>query len=428
MKKRAEKGDAAAGRGRILRIFAGAPAGKGGAPYGKEMKRIHAVRKHELVVYFLIWTAVFAAPAVSRLIETAGTATGFTWTMVWDAWQDIIPFFVLFWAHDLLVAPLLLRRRKHWIYVPWAAGLICLFMLFTCSRMPKTGEGEVVPPHTLPHSPAPGETPPEPRPLPPEGGHGDAGRHEGEPRLPLSLIHLAMALTMCGLNVGVKLFFKSQREGLLREQLRRESLQHELEALKFQINPHFFMNTLNNIHALVDIDPERAKQAIIELSVLMRYVLYEGSSERVPLARELDFLAHYIALMRLRFTGMVEIETHFTPVTREASVPPLVYATFVENAFKHGISYRRPSYVSVSVRGEEDGVRFECRNSLRPEQENATANRVMTDGKPAPRRHGIGLENVRKRLALIYGDRYKLNIRPGEQTFEVSLLLPYDHD
>lgn len=392
--------------------------------------KVNRLRRHELTVYALVWLAIFAAPLVSQLLETTGSGTVFSWRLPLTAWRDFLPFFCLFWLHDLFVAPLLTRPGRHKIYAPAALALVVVFMLVTCVRMPgASGEGSMPPP-MAPHAPGAGEIPPPPRPLNAPGGEGPMMGTVGEdhPGSLIGLIYLAMAVTMCGLNVAVKLYFKSQRDARQREALRRESLKHELEALKFQINPHFFMNTLNNIHALVDIEPERAKEAIIELSVLMRYVLYDGSQGMVPLSSELSFIEHYVALMRLRFTDKVQVETHFPERVPDVTLPPLIYATFAENAFKHGISYRRESFVKMSVAVSEEGVLFECHNSIPPESVRP-ARPDLTRGVPPRatglRHHGIGLENVRKRLDLIYGeDGYRLSITHNDATYDVSLLLP----
>jgi len=385
------------------------------------MKKIEATRKHELTAYLIIWLAVFITPAVSRLVEAAGVSVDYDWKMVFRAWRDFVPFFLLFWLHDLFVAPLLTRRNRFKLYLPCSALLITLFMLITCSGLEKQHPAFREHPHTPPRAMQYRQGPPQSR-------RDFPRKHEGSPLVPITLIDLALMVAMCGLNIGVKLYFKSQREERDREELKKRSLQHELEYLKFQINPHFFMNTLNNIHALVDIAPERAKQAIIELSVLMRYILYEANSEKVPLARELEFLKHYIDLMRLRFTEKVEITTCFPSETQNLQIPPLVYATFVENAFKHGISYLQKSYVDVRIEIQAEHILFVCRNTVRPAREQHLANQRTIDGKRVKKRKGIGLENVRKRLTLIYQNHYDLRIQPSAAAYEVSLLLPIAYD
>lgn len=105
------------------------------------------------------------------------------------------------------------------------------------------------------------------------------------------------------------------------------------------------MNTLNNIHALVDMDAGKAKRTIVELSKLMRYVLYEASNRTILLSREIQFLDNYIALMKLRYTGRVRIECCMPDEVPEVQIPPLLFISFVENAFKHGVSYQEESFI-----------------------------------------------------------------------------------
>ena len=172
------------------------------------------------------------------------------------------------------------------------------------------------------------------------------------------------------------------------------------------------MNTLNNIHALVDIDPERAKTTIVELSKMMRHILYEGSKKLIPLTREVEFLNLYVQLMRLRYTRKVHINVDVPPQLPELKLPPLMLIIFVENAFKHGISYREESFIDIKLRVENKRLLFSCCNS-KPTQ----VQRTNEKG-------GMGLQNVRQRLELLYEDDYTLDICDGEKTYEVKLDIP----
>ena len=194
--------------------------------------------------------------------------------------------------------------------------------------------------------------------------------------------------------------------------LRKKSLEQQLAYLKYQINPHFFMNTLNNIHALVDIDPEKAKDTILELSKMMRYVLYEGEKQMIPLQRETDFQKTYISLMRLRYTDKVKISVQLPERVPEVGIPPLLLITFVENAFKHGISYKQESFIDVKLSLDDDRLKFTCKNS-----NTATKDKDDLEG-------GVGLANVKQRLELLYGENYTLDFDETDNTYEVLLLLP----
>ena len=229
--------------------------------------------------------------------------------------------------------------------------------------------------------------------------------------LPMILSPIVIAIFMIGLNMGIKSIIKSIRDDQRLKELETQNLQTELDYLKYQINPHFFMNTLNNIHALVDIDPEKAKGTVLELSKMMRYVLYESNKRTVTLWEEIDFLQHYIELMKLRYTDRLEliISIHKEELP-PAHVPPLLLITFVENAFKHGVSYQEPSFIHITMDVFEGRLRYLVVNS--------------SHQAPKGELHGIGLENVRKRLQLIYDQQYTLDIQQRATEYQVLLLIP----
>ncbi len=237
------------------------------------------------------------------------------------------------------------------------------------------------------------------------------------------IVAIVVLILMCGMNLGVKLYFKTRNDQKKLKQLEKENLQQQLEYLKYQINPHFFMNTLNNIHALVDIDSEKAKDTILELSKMMRFVLYEGDKEGVPLSKEFEFIRTYVQLMRLRYTDKVKISLDLPTEAPDKTVPPLMLISFVENAFKHGISYQHESFIDIHIaisdwpfamskepRAKSQMLTFSCRNSKAD--------------KPNEEKGGVGLANVKKRLNLLYDNNYTLNIQDETDVYSVELTLP----
>ena len=346
-------------------------------------------KKQELLIYGVLWGIVFLlVPAVTLLMGfNQGVAVRFA--DVCRLWLGILPFFLLFLLHDLLAAPLWVEKGKVWAYVVWAGR-----------RGPmRPGEPqfrEMPPPEWTG-----GERPPRAEVPPLRDG-----------RMPMTpeVMKFLLGVLLLGVNLGVRYYLKALWSERKMQALKAENLDRQLETLRYQINPHFFMNTLNNIHALVDIDPEKAKESIEEFSKLMRHVLYEGDKPTIPLPDELDFLRHYTALMRMRYADTVRIDLTLPERADGAEIPPLVLASFVENAFKHGISYEKPSFVRVSVSVEAGRIVFRCVNSRQ--------------GAEQVRSHGIGLSNVRGRLDLLYGDRYTLHIDQNEEVYDVLLLLP----
>jgi LytS/YehU family sensor histidine kinase len=233
-------------------------------------------------------------------------------------------------------------------------------------------------------------------------------------------VRILLSLFALVFNICVRLFFFTIRRDESIKELEKEKLRSELEYLKYQINPHFFMNSLNNIHALIDIDKVKAQKTVVELSNMMRYVLYDKSSTFVPMEKEVKFLGSYIDLMRLRYTDKLEIKTDFSTEPQGIYVPSLLFMQFLENAFKHGVTYKKKSLIEVSLKADEavGNVIFTCRNTL-PESPNTT---VVRTGS------GIGVENARKRLELLYSGKAQLLISNNGEWYNVELKIPIQYD
>jgi len=363
-------------------------------------KTIDKSRQQELAVYVIIWVGALVAPAFCHMLDVLQNDGVYDWGLVWKAMMGMVPFFVLFWLHDLLVAPCILRRDTRRQYVVRVVAVLSLFALSQHALRPHDTPFDDRPmPMERPMKPLDADNKP---PLKPE-------RHDAPPN-PIGMVRFAMAMMLCGLNVGVKLFFKSRSDEMRMMETERHALEKELEFLTYQINPHFFMNTLNNIHVLIDIDPQKAKFAVIELSKMLRFALYEGSATTVGLRQELDCVGHYVELMKLRFTEKVDIAMSLPDDTQNAVIPPMLLMTFIENAFKHGISYRKQSFIYIATSVEGGQMHFACVNSVAP--------------RHTPSNGGVGLENVKKRLKLIYKDKYNLDIQSDADTFSVRLTLP----
>jgi len=236
------------------------------------------------------------------------------------------------------------------------------------------------------------------------------------------IFSLLIVLLIIGMNIGVKLYFKAEEAAKKMEEQEKESLEHQLAYLKYQLNPHFFMNTLNNIHALVDIDPEKAKDTIIDLSKLMRYVLYESDRKLVPAEKEHEFMDNYVRLMRIRYPeSKLRFEVENPDDLSGIYLPPLMVISFVENAFKHGVGGSKQSYIKVrsQVMTDEKGrerMVWTCKNS-KPNMNQDSKNKLDGEG-------GVGLVNTKRRLDLIYGDDYTLLVDDGEEEFTVTMNIP----
>lgn len=387
------------------------------------MKQISKQTLLEQIVYLIIWIFIGVAPIVSTY-SAQNTLPDHTtvWKDIMQSWITIAPFFVLFLLNNFILIPKLFLRKNYLWYT--ISIILTLFILFKVvpesvlfyqlseNRQEQFMPGGDMRPHgeRLPH-PKDGEHSSEMR--PPLPYRHPNRRQPMPPRMQpntITFINLTIAILLIGFNLTIKLFIKSLRDEEVMKDLEHQKLESELQYLKYQLNPHFFMNTLNNIHALIDIDSRKAKTSIIELSKLMRYVLYESNKDYIELTKEIIFLQNYIELMRLRFTESLNIQTDFPLIVPEVKIPPLLLISLLENAFKHGVSYREASFIHICLKIDDGSLIFKCSNSK---------HRTKKD-----EHHGVGLENVKKRLQLLFGNNYTYTINENENEYNVSLNIP----
>ena len=405
------------------------------------MKTIYWMRnqsRQEYLIYSVVWGMLFAAPLLSLYVRTVNDGNvDFNWAEVFFVWRKFSVYLLLFLAHDFFLAPLLIHRHRRWVYVLSVALVIAAFTFFQFSNRPdgkkrfghkqhverihqhqpsmdeppmEMGEHRIENPpmgeHQMEHPPM-GERPQHFDEKPPH----EVRRQSPPPFLiEREILPVVVLILMFGANLGMKGYFRNRRDQRKLEELEKQNLAQQLEYLKYQINPHFFMNTLNNIHALVDVDPEKAQTTILELSKMMRFMLYEGDKSGVPLTREFEFIRTYIKLMRLRYTDKVKITVDLPSEAPDKIVPPLMLISFIENAFKHGISYQHPSFIDVKVTLDGGRLHFLCSNSIAE--------------IPTQEKGGIGLANVKKRLDLLYGQNYTLKLEDASGVYHVELIIP----
>lgn len=376
--------------------------------------------RKEHIIYTLLWIVLYLSPVMSMYMRmSTNPHIDFSWEEILNAWKFNTVWVVLFSIHNFLLAPILIIKRRTWLYTALAMLLLAVTMctLYVMRPDHRMRHPKSLPPTECKQCNTDKECPEceYDRPY-----SNDPERRKPEMRLfspmplfgPGEMVAVFGGLLLMGMNLGVKLYFRSQEATEALTQIEKHALERQLQYLKYQVNPHFFMNTLNNIHALVDIDPERAKASIVELSKLMRYVLYEGNNKLTSLSREVQFLRNYVQLMSMRYTGNVSICLDVPEVLPDSMLPPLLLVIFVENAFKHGISYRTKSFVEISLQPHGDRLLFSCRNS-RPE--------IKHDENM---KGGVGLSNVRRRLDLLFPGNYTLDIKEQEDTYTVHLDIP----
>ena len=205
---------------------------------------------------------------------------------------------------------------------------------------------------------------------------------------------LSLVFTI-GLSAAIRMSARwTQNEAALKE-AERSRAEAELKNLRNQLNPHFLLNTLNNIYALIAFDADKAQEAVQELSKLLRYVLYDNQQMYVPLCKEVDFIRNYIELMRIRLTANVQMTTQFDvrPDSRTL-IAPLIFISLIENAFKHGISPTEPSFINIHIAEHDKEVVCDIRNSNHP--------KTVQDKSGS----GVGLEQVSRRLEILYPGAY----------------------
>ncbi|KAA5821418.1 histidine kinase [Algibacter amylolyticus] len=226
-----------------------------------------------------------------------------------------------------------------------------------------------------------------------------------------------MAIYIQLLSYLAPLFFsvalKSTKRWVKTEAERKEAinfkLKSELQHLHYQLQPHFFFNSLNNIYSLVDISPDQAKSSIHSLSKLMRYMLYETNLEVVPLSKEIDFLKKYIDLMKLRVSDKTVVNYSFPSDESGIQIAPLLFISLIENAFKHGVSATKSSTIDINMTCDDNTVLFSIENHNFPKK---------TDDKSGS---GIGLQNLEKRLELLYSDKFNFKSILKDDRFLVTL-------
>jgi len=220
------------------------------------------------------------------------------------------------------------------------------------------------------------------------------------------------SLFMVFLSLGLRVLERQSKIEKRQEEMEKANLNAELTLLKNQISPHFFFNTLNNIYSLIGRNNEDSKNAVIKLSKMMRYVLNESGEDNRLLSDEIEFMNNYIDLMKLRIGAKTKLNVNFPTEYKDLMIPHLLFISLIENAFKYGISVQEESYVNISLLCGENNISFKCENGL-PESNNG----------PIFASTGIGLENLKKRLSLLYPDRHELEINRTKNKFEVNLII-----
>ncbi len=371
--------------------------------------RKNQIRNTEVALIVFIWLVLLLTPVLFKEDNNIPL-----WRSVVNQLEILIPLSILFVINRFFLVPKFLFKGKIKIFLFSLLGVIFFLTIGTYvydvndyKKQPvnKTqSDNQVRPPLDSPPSIA-GEQrkPPPPR-------QGPPGQRQPRPVPPFANF-LIFSFLVVGFDTGLRSGLRWIEAENEKVKLEKENVSNQLALLKTQVSPHFFMNTLNNIHSLVDTDAEEAKKAIIKLSKMMRYLLYETETEKTTLKKEVEFLESYVNLMKLRFTDKVSITLNLPGLIPEAAIPPFLFTSFIENAFKHGISYQHESFIAIDLIPGKERLLFVVKNSK-------TAKSQLNEFS------GIGIENTRKRLSLLYGNNYHLDIIDNEDLFTVNLSIP----
>jgi two-component sensor histidine kinase len=323
--------------------------------------------------------------------------------------QILVPLLVVFFLNRFILVPFLLFKGKRASFIISVLGMILIFTVasyYYDSKIknipPADGsqmdEKIIAPPYAFP------------------GGVDRFGNLRPEETrqsrpIPPFANFLIMSILVVGFDTGLRSSLRWIEVENEKVRLEKENVATQLVLLRNQVSPHFLMNTLNNIHSLIDINSREAKEGIIKLSKMMRYLLYETETEKTTLKREVEFLESYISLMRLRFNEKVRITLNLPASIPDKTIPPFIFTSLIENAFKHGISYKNESFINIDLSIGEEQLVLVVKNS-------------KADQNQIKEYSGIGIDNTKKRLELLYGDNYNLDIIDNEDLFTVNLSIP----
>jgi len=361
----------------------------------------------ELIVFIVVWMAIFSAPFFNHRLNNE-----VNWDKVIGEWIRIFSYLVIFVANTFVLVPKFLFQKKYSIYIG-ATILVILLVVgvnISLEQILAPAQPMAMPPMDF----GPGMPPMElgvgmPAPM----GYRPVEAPEQKSIYMLITDELIISMLVVGAGTSIKMVAQWLREENRRKDLEKEQLKTELAFLRHQVSPHFFMNTLNNIHALIDINAEDAKNTIIELSTMMRYLLYDTAHGQTTLKKEIHFIESYIALMQLRFPKKVTVTLEVPHNIEDIQIPPMLFLSFLENAFKHGVSYQAESFVSFKLEQIENKLSCIIRNTKH-------SNMEILDKSYS----GIGLTNIKQSLKLLFGNDYILNIFENEKEFEVQLTIP----
>jgi hypothetical protein len=356
-------------------------------------------RSYQWLLHIAIWAVLFGMPFFSpRPGQPLHGSTNYIRFI-----PTLVSFLVVFYVNYFILIKKYLYNRKLGLFILWNILLIAVACLLV-----HLSHRYLYPMSPLPPEPS---IPPAPRGPRPIGGPGHGGPGGPGPGRTINFI-IRNSLIYIGIicvAIAIKMTERWYRDERKRQEIEKANAEAELSALKSQVNPHFLFNTLNNIYSLIQIDQDKAQEAVHDLSGLMRHVLYESDRPMVSLKSEIDFIKDYVKLMSMRCSPDVKVDVSLPEDGSEREIAPMLFLPLVENAFKHGISSGEESFIKIDL--HEDGKCVSClvENSYHPKDDKDRSG------------SGIGIKNLCRRLEMIYPGNYSFEYGKVQDIFRCLL-------
>ena len=344
-----------------------------------------------LIAHVAAWVCFFTLPYLvffPRMLDSQYTMSDHMFASIVCNNVFLVVFYYL---NTQMLIPKLLMQEKWFLYITAVISSLVLFLI-----IPKYIAGVIAPPEirTFQRPSFPNAT-------------GRTWQGRKRPLVePFNMAIFFMVYTVGTCVAVIQRWLKTEEH---RKETESEKLNTELSFLKSQINPHFFFNTLNNIYSLAIVKSEKTAPAVMKLSSIMRYILTETNNNFVPLQNEVDFTKNYIELQQVRLTEKTTVNFDVVGEVDNRNIAPLLFIPFVENAFKYGISTKSTSEINIHIESVDDKIIFSSSNYIVKSENNMLENT------------GIGINNVKRRLELMYSDKHVLTNTIKDNIYYVHL-------
>jgi len=339
------------------------------------------LHKKELFIHLTVWLCFSLIPLTTSFIELGRVPS--------DVVVRLLLMPVLFYSNYLIFVPYLLLKKRLFLYIIVSILFLAIFNLLLINAVSNTFMQEL---------------------------EADAAVIE-QINSDSRIIHFAKYMVPLIFSFAVFLlggifslvidFYKRDR---IAKSIKTEQKEMELQFLRTQLNPHFLFNSLNSIYSLVRSKSDDAPEAVITLSELMRYMLYEVGEAKVPLEKEINYIKHYIALQRLRLKNSEDVKLNIHGDTKHLKIHPLLLISFIENAFKYGTDYQGNTRINIVIVVKENQLSFNVENIIGLYKKDETNS-------------GVGLKNIASQLNHLYKDSHFLNARVEDGYYKVDLSL-----